>query len=136
MQQYYAKNPQAAYKRQGILTASPIELIIMLYDGCRKSLLLAQKAIGKSNLNAAHNHLIKAQDIISELMNSLDMNIPISQELMDLYEFLLRELAVINMEKDSPRIDPVLEIVTTLKETWEQVAAQQKGQEPPSVMTE
>lgn len=130
-QQYMLNNAQDVYRKQAILTASPMELIVMLYDGCRKNLLLAQKSIVKKDAANTHKYLMKAQDIINELENSLDMNIELSNHLLSIYDFLLEELFDINVKKDDPaRIDPLLEILSDLRETWQEVLTQQKGSLP------
>ncbi len=126
-QQLLIKNPYNTYKEQGVLMASPIELIIMLYDGLRKNLLLARKDIdSKNDPAAAHGHLMKAQLIVEELVNSLDMNYEISQELLDIYEFLLYEIGQINISKDSARIEPLLPIIAEFRDAWGQVEKQYK----------
>lgn len=127
MQQSYApQRPQDAYRRQAILTASPIELIIMLYDGCRKNMLLAQRDIERHDPGQAHRHLTRAQDILGELVNCLDMRYPVAENLLDLYEFLLRRLAEINLSKEADGIPPLVEIVDTLRSAWQGVFDQQK----------
>jgi flagellar protein FliS len=120
-------NPQDAYKKQGILTASPAELIVMLFEGLKKNLLMGQRAIVKSDMATAHAKLIRAQEIIAELINSLDMSYEISQQLLDIYEFLLGELAQINISKDAERITPLFEIVDTFRDTWREVSLSAGG---------
>ena len=126
-QQYLLKNPYDTYKEQGVLTAGPMELIIMLYNGLRKNMVLARRAMERQDTEGAHNHLIKAQNIVSELLNSLDMSFSISQDLMVLYEFMLRRLTEINIAKQPADIEPLLEIVDTLREAWQEVNKLQKG---------
>jgi flagellar biosynthetic protein FliS len=125
-QQYYANKPQDVYRRQAIMTASPVELIIMLYDGCRKAILLGQRAIEKNNPSEAHKQLTKAQDIIGELVSSLDMRYEVAEQLLDLYEFLLIELADANMSKSAAKLPDLLEMIETLRGTWQEVFDQQK----------
>ncbi len=128
MQQYYANKPKDVYLKQGIMTASPIELIIMLYDGCRKNLMQAERAVARNDNAAAHKHFIKAQDIISELVNSLDMRYEISEQLLDLYEFMLVQIADMNVSKKIEAMPPVLEMLETLRGTWQEIAdKQQRG---------
>ena len=122
------KNPFEAYKEQGILTANPVELVIMLFDGCKKNMMLARRAIEhKNDPAAAHNYLIKAQNIIGELLNALDMSFSISKDLMSLYEFLLSSLVEINTTKNAEALEPLIEIVESLRDTWREVADMQKG---------
>ncbi len=127
-QQFYGKNPYQAYREQGVMTANPVELIIMLYDGLKKQLVLAKRAITlKNNMDAAHTHLMKAQAIVSELLNSLDMSFSLSKDLMAIYEFVLRTLTEANTSKDVSLLEPVIEIMDDLRATWQQVSELQKG---------
>jgi flagellar protein FliS len=127
MQPLMMSNVNDVYRKQGVMTASPIDLIIMLYDGLKKDLLLSQTAIQNRKLELAHKKLINAQDILSELINSLDFSFPISKELLNLYEFMIRSLQEINASKDTKLIPDLMDIVDTLRDTWKQVADMQKG---------
>lgn len=127
-QQMLVKNPYDTYKEQGVLMASPVELIIMLYDGCKKNLSLAKRDIDKKQDPAsAHNHLIKAQNIVEALIDYLDMSFSISKELLRIYEFMLHEMTEINAAKDSSRIDPLIDILMDLRSAWQEVDEAQKG---------
>lgn len=127
MQPLIMKNAQDVYRKQGVLTASPMELILMLYEGLRKDLLQAQMAIKNKNLQIAHNKLMNAQDIVTELVNSLDFKYSISNELFSLYDYILKSLQQINIKKDPEGIPPLLEIVESLKDAWQQVNDAQKS---------
>lgn len=126
-QQYLLKNPYDTYKEQGVLTAGPMELIIMLYNGLRKNMVLATRDIERKDPASAHMHLMKAQNIVSELLSSLDMNFSISYDLMAIYEFLLHQLMAVNAAKESAAIEPLLEIVDVLRDAWQEVIKTQKG---------
>jgi len=129
MQQMVMLNsrPQDAYRRQDILTASSVDLIIMLYDALKKNIVLGKRGIGKKDLQSAHKHLVKAQEIISELINCLDMNYPISEELLALYEFGLRNIEDANVRKDESPLDPVIEMINSLREAWKEISATNRG---------
>ena len=114
-------NAYQTYKTQDISMASPMALIVMLYNGCIKRLKLARMAIEKKDFEDANTQLKKARDIISELINSLDFNYPIANDLMALYEFMLREIIQINITKDKERIEPVINMLSGLRDTWKQV---------------
>ena len=126
-QPMFMKNPQDEYRKQGVLTASPVELIVMLYDGLKKDLFLAQRAIEKKDAAAAHTYLIKAQNIVAELADCLDLSLPISKDLMSFYEYILHSLEVVNIQKDATLIEPLLEMIGEMRETWSEVASTQKG---------
>lgn len=114
-------NAYQTYKTQEVSMASPMALIVMLYNGCIKRLKLARIAIEKKDLEDANIQFKKAQAIVSELANSLDFNYPIANDLMKLYEFMLREIIQINITKDTDRIEPVINMLSGLRDTWKQV---------------
>jgi len=127
-QGFLLKNPYDTYKRQGVMTAGPMELIVMLYNGLKKNLSLARRAMEQGhNTEAAHKYLIKAQNIVDELLNSLDMSFSLAKDLMVIYEYLLHELAEINAAKNPAAIGPLLEIIEELRDAWQQVSEMQKG---------
>jgi len=115
-------NAYDKYKQQDILTANPMELIVMLYDGTIKQLKLARIAIESDNIEKANISLRKAQDIIAELLNSLDLNYEIAKDLMDLYRFIIQELIDINMTKKTDKIQPIINILDQLRKSWAEVS--------------
>jgi len=129
MQQMVMLNtrPQDAYRRQDILTASPIDLVVMLYDALKRNIVMGKRGIASKNVPVAHKHLMKAQMILTELINSLDMNYEISEELLDLYEFALKSIADANMHKDESPLDPVLEMVDSIREAWKEISNSSRG---------
>jgi len=110
-----------------VLTAGPMELILMLYNGLRKNMVLAQRAMERQNPAGAHSHLLKSQNIVNELLNSLDMSFAISRDLLAIYEFVLHQLVQINISKQAAALEPLLEIVDTLRDAWQQVSKTPKG---------
>jgi len=120
--------PQDAYRRQDVLTAGPVDLIVMLYDALKKNIVLGKRGIIKNDIPGAHKYLIKAQMILTELINSLDMSYEISSELLDLYEFALRGLADANMHKNIEPLDPIIEMVDSIREAWKEISNMNRGQ--------
>ncbi len=119
-------NPYKQYKQQGIMVANPVELIIMLYDGCVKQLKLTEIAISEENVQDANTSLQKAQDIVTELIMSLDFHYPMSNELMKIYEFLLNQMAEINVSKNRGGIEPLINILLELRTSWVHVLKESK----------
>ena len=119
----YAKpNPQDAYRQQGILTANPVELIVMLYDGCIKQLKLGCLALDDKNNEKSNACFQKAQRIIMELITSLDFRYDLAHDLMRLYEFMIGEIVEANLKKDKQPILGVTELLEELRGAWSQVA--------------
>jgi flagellar protein FliS len=117
----YAKQAEQ-YKKQQIETASPEEVLIMLYDGAIRFLGVARKAMEEKDIEKSHNNLTKAQNIILEFMNSLDMELggEIAFNLYRLYEYLHHRLVQANIKKDVAMVDEVLDHLRSLKATWEE----------------
>jgi flagellar protein FliS len=119
-------NTYEQYKQQGVMTANPVELVVMLYDGCIKQLKLASMAINENNHENTNKCLQKAQAIIVELVNSLDFHYPIAKDLMNIYDFMLRQFVDINIQKDDERIKKLIEMLLSLREAWAQVQKTQR----------
>ena len=107
-----------AYKQQQILTATPEQLILMLYNGCIKFINESVKAIEEKDIQKAHNSCIRAQDIVTELMASLDMNYPIAKEMAALYEYANHELVMANMKKEASHLENAKMVITNIREGW------------------
>lgn len=107
-----------AYKQQQILTATPEQLILMLYNGCIKFINESIKAMEAKDIQQAHNSCIRAQDIVTELVASLDMQYPISKELATLYEYVSHELVTANLKKEPVHLDNAKMVITNIREGW------------------
>ena len=120
-------SPHDAYKRQDILTANSLDLVVMLYDALKKNLILGKRKIAKNDVANAHKHLMKAQEIVTALITSLDMNYEISDDLLAIYDFILRTAGEANAKKDAAPIDPLIEIVEELRSAWDAIRTSSKG---------
>lgn len=116
-------NLKQEYLKQSVMTASPAELIVMLYDACIKYLRLAEISLTENNdISATNTHFINAQQIIMELINCLDTNIELSAQLFEIYDFLLRSLREMNIKKDLTLLPEVLSILISMRDTWQQIS--------------
>ncbi len=120
-------NPYQQYKKQGVMTASPADLVVMLYDGLLKQIQLAQMGIRENDIQRANSAFQRAQDILGELSMSLDMTYPIARELLDLYEFALHELVKANMSKSEESLPDLTAMFGELREAWVTVARDQSN---------
>lgn len=114
-------NAANVYKKNQIQTASPKQLVILLYEGAIKNIRLAELAQEQNDVQKVNQHLIKAQDIISELLNSLnyqDGENAIASELSILYDYLLNELLQANLKKDINKMSSARNILNELLEAW------------------
>ncbi|MED4852360.1 flagellar export chaperone FliS [Caldifermentibacillus hisashii] len=114
-------NPYQAYQENSVLTASPGDLTLMLYNGCLKFLNLAKKAIEEKNITEKNTNLQKAQNIINELMVTLNMDIEISKQMMALYDFVRTKLIEANVKNDLAALEVAESIMTDFRDTWKEV---------------
>jgi len=115
----------AAYRQQSVLTATPGQLVVMLYDGCLRFLNQAAYAMREGELGEASRRLGRAEAIIDELLATLDLEQGgvIASRLQGIYVFCSRQLIEARMERDPAMIEKVAELLGELREAWSQVAS-------------
>jgi flagellar protein FliS len=127
-----ANDPVHAYKETQIKTANQIRLIVMLYDGAIRHLNLAIDAFadGHRRYDAINNHIIAAQDILSELTASLDFERGgvVAKNLFSIYSFMNRQLMEANMKKDPSALQTMKKHLSDLREAWDEISTR-KGLE-------
>lgn len=119
-------NPYEKYRKQDVMTSGQGELLLMLYDGCIKQLKLAMYNIESGSIADANSALIKAQDIICQLITDLNMKYEVSIQLKKLYEFMVNELIIANIKKSNKKIEEVLNLITDLRDTWKIVILKER----------
>jgi flagellar protein FliS len=119
-------NPLRAYKETQIRTATPGRLVVMLYDGAIKCLNIAIETLENKTLklDQVSNNIIKAQDIVSELMVSLDFEKggEIAKDLFNIYMYMNRELLDANIKKEVAPLKNVRKFLMDLREAWNEIA--------------
>lgn len=115
---YAASNAFATYQQQRVLSANPVELVILLYDGCIKQLKIAALAVEDTEHEKANSSMQKAQRIVTELLNCLDLRFSVAKDLMLLYEFVLNEIASANASKDANHLYEIAEMLNELRSAW------------------
>lgn len=113
-------NPYQSYQQNSVNTASPGELTLMLFNGCIKFIMIAKKAIKDGKIEEKNTNLIKAQNIIRDLMVTLNMDIAISKDMMNLYDYINRRLIEANLKNDISMLNEVEELVTEFRNTWKE----------------
>lgn len=114
-------NPYQQYQQNSILTARPEELTLMLYNGVIKFLKQAKISIEENNVEKAHNNIVRAEDIIMELMSTLDMQYEVSHNLFSLYDFMnywLLQASCHKLDGGIEKINDVLKLLEDLRDTW------------------
>ncbi|MFD2629162.1 flagellar export chaperone FliS [Oceanobacillus kapialis] len=110
-----------AYQNNAVNTASGGELTLMLYNGCIKFIKQASKNIQNGEFEQKNTNIQKAQNIIQELMITLDQKIAISQQILPLYEYMHYQLKEANIKNDPAILDEVLGLTVEFRDTWKQV---------------
>lgn len=119
-------NAYAQYNNSKILTASPAELTLMLYDGAIKFCNIAILAVEQKDIEKASNHIIKTERIIDYFRQTLDMSYPVAQDFDRVYEYLGRRLVEANLKKDKEILEEVNTHLHTMRDTWKEVMKQNK----------
>lgn len=115
------QNAYNAYKQNSVTTASPGELTLMLYNGCIKFIHQAKKAIESNDIEARNKYVQKAQSILAELMSTLNMDIPVSQNMFSLYEYMYSQLIQANIKNDLTILEEVEKLTVEFRDTWKEV---------------
>lgn len=114
-------NPYAQYNQNKILTASPAELTLMLYEGAIKFCNIAIMGIEQGDISKAHNNIMKVQKIIEEFQITLNFKYEIANDFNNVYNYLMRRLREANMTKDKEILEEVDEHLHTMRDTWKEV---------------
>lgn len=107
--------------------ASPVQLVVMLYDGAIRFMEEGKRAMAEKNYEVQNAKLQRAQKIVMELMGSLDFaqGGEVAKNLFNLYEFALNEIIEGNLTDDLKRIDNAQKTMSELREAW--VTIQRQG---------
>jgi flagellar protein FliS len=122
------QNAAQLYQNNQVTTATPGELTLMLYNGAIKFVKQAKQAIQENQLDKAHAYNIRAQDIVNELIITLNQDVPISKQLLSLYDYLLHRLITANLKKDTAILDEVEDMFVQFLDTWKQAMILAKTQ--------
>ena len=113
-------NPYQKYQQQSVMTMTPGEMLLKLYDEVITQLNAVRQFNVEKDYQGANASLKKAQRIITYLNQTLDFQYEISGSLSALYDYFLRRLVDANVHKDNPLLDEVLSMITELRETFAQ----------------
>ena len=121
----------AQYNNSKVLTASPAELTLMLYEGAIKFCNIAIMAIEKKDIEKSHVNIVKVENIINYLQSTLDTKYPVSEDYDRIYSYLQQRLAQANIRKDPEILEEVCDHLRSVRDTWKEVMAknQHKGAE-------
>ena len=114
-------NAASAYKNNSILTASPAELTLALYEGAIKFCNIALLGLEKNDYQKVNTNLIKAQNIITEFRSTLDFKDPVAKDFDVVYEYINRRLAEGNIKKDAQIVEEALGHIRSMRDAWKEV---------------
>ena len=114
-------NAYAQYQNNKVMTASPAELTLMLYDGAIKFCNLAITAVEQRDIQKAHTNIIKVEKIIDYLRQTLDMKYSVAQDFENIYVYLSRCLVQANMKKDVEILNEVSTHLHSVRDNWKEV---------------
>ena len=114
-------NAYAQYNNSKVLTASPAELTLMLYEGAIKFCNIAISAIENKDVEKAHHNIVKTEKIIDYLRMTLDMKYKVAEDFERVYSYLARRLVEANMSKDQAILEEVNTHLRAMRDTWKEV---------------
>ncbi len=120
-------NAYEKYNNSKVLTASPAELTLMLYEGAIKFCNIAIMGIENKDMEKAHNNITKVQRIIEEFRSTLDRKYPVAEDFDRVYVYLLRRLLEANVKKDKEILEEVNMHLRSMRDTWKEVMRTSKG---------
>ena len=121
-------NPYQQYRATKVQTAGSVDLVVMLYQGAVRFIRLGIEALERDDAKVAHENLVRAQDIVVELLGSLNREAggQIADQLAGVYDYCFRRLVLANVKMDPEPAREVLGIVRDLGMAWQQIALQQR----------
>jgi flagellar secretion chaperone FliS len=113
-----AANP---YLKTKIMTASPEELRLLLYEGAIKFSIQAKEALAAGQFETSYNALMRAQKIVLELSTSLNHTVApeLCQKLSALYTYIYRRMVDANVKREAAAIDEAIQLLDYEKQTWQ-----------------
>ncbi len=115
------KSGYDVYASNRILTASPAELTLMLYEGAIKFCNIAIVACEQNEVEKAHINITKVENIIMEFQGSLDRKYPVAKYFDDVYSYIYQRLVEANISKEKEILEEVLTHLRTMRDTWKEV---------------
>lgn len=113
-----------AYRESAILTASPQQLVVMLYDGANRFLRQGAIVMREGDVAAAHDRLRRAEAIIEELHVTLDLSQgEVAERLAGIYIFCRKLLNEARLERSPEKVEQVAELLAELRSAWAEIAA-------------
>ena len=131
-----AENNTKAYLRTKVMTASPAELRMMLFDGALRFAEKGRAGLAEQNFEAAYEGISRCQQIVLELLNGLqpEQDPELCERLSGLYTFLYTRLIDASRERSAEIVEEVIKLLEYERQTWSMLLdklAQEKTESGP-----
>lgn len=120
-------NAYAQYNNSRILTASPAELTLLLYEGAIKFGNIAITKLNQKDIQGAHDNIVRVEKIIDYLRETLDMKYPVAQDFENIYSYLSKRLLEANTKKDVAIMEEVVTHLRSVRDNWKEVMKRAKA---------
>lgn len=121
-------NAYAQYNNSKVMTASPAELTLMLYEGAIKFCNIAIIAVENKDIEKAHINITKTERIIDYFRQTLDMRYPVAEDFERVYSYLSKRLVEANIKKDKEILEEVNGHLRSMRDTWKEVMKKNREQ--------
>lgn len=120
-------NAYAQYNNNKVLTASPAELTLLLYEGTIKFCNIAMMGLEENNIQKTHDNIKKAQAIIEELQSTLNHSYKVAEDFDNVYHYIYSLLTDANIHKDKETLERALNEIRGMRDTWKEVMKKAKS---------
>ena len=121
-----ANQAYAEYNRNKVLTASPAELTLLLYEGAIKFCNIAIIGLEQNDMEKVHNNIIKVENIIEEFQATLNHKYPVAEDFGKIYKYIYNLLVEANIKKDKELLEQALTELRGMRDTWKEVMVKAK----------
>lgn len=121
-----ANQAYAEYNRNKVLTASPAELTLLLYEGAIKFCNIAIIGLEQNDMKKVHNNIIKVENIIEEFQATLNHKYPVAEDFDKIYKYIYNLLVEANIKKDKELLEQALTELRGMRDTWKEVMVKAK----------
>ena len=121
-----ANQAYAEYNRNKVLTASPAELTLLLYEGAIKFCNIAIIGLEQNDMEKVHNNIIKVENIIEEFQATLNHKYPVAEDFDKIYQYIYNLLVEANIKKDKELLEQALTELRGMRDTWKEVMVKAK----------
>lgn len=121
-----ANQAYAEYNRNKVLTASPAELTLLLYEGAIKFCNIAIIGLEQNDMEKTHNNIVKVENIIEEFQATLNHKYSVAEDFDKIYKYIYNLLVEANIKKDKELLEQALNELRGMRDTWKEVMAKAK----------